>query len=551
MNMKRGLAPLLLVLAVILLLTGCPSSETLATTTSATGTPTTSGTGTPTTTPSHTVPPGHGTLTLSGTDPYTLDPALAAEANSHTFVTEIFGGLVRLDDSLNVVPDIAAGWDVSPDRLTYTFHLRQDAVFQDGTPVTSADVVYSWERACDPATGSSVAATYLGDIVGVIAKLSGQAPSIDGLSAPDDYTVEVTIDQPKSYFLSKLTYPTAYIVDKNNAAQGTDWYRHPNGTGPFKLAEWTQGQSLTLERNTRYHGQVATLERVKFLFLSGVPMNQYESGDIDVAGVSVPYIDRVEDPDGPFYGQLQVTPELSFSYIGFNAAAPPFDDVHVRRAFTYALDKDKIVSVMFRDLVQKADGILPPGIPGYNPNLNGLDFDLARAQQELAQSRYGSAANLPPITITTAGYGGAVSPMIVAAVVQWRENLGVDVTIRQMEPERYYYNLTAEKDEMFDIGWVADYPHPQNFLDLLFHTGAENNFEEYSNPAVDDILDRAAVAGEAEALALYQQAEQLLVDDAACLPFSFGQNYIVVKPSVHNYKLDPMGLVALNQVTVD
>ena len=551
MNMKRGLAPLLLVLAVILLLTGCPSSETLATTTSATGTPTTSGTGTPTTTPSHTVPPGHGTLTLSGTDPYTLDPALAAEANSHTFVTEIFGGLVRLDDSLNVVPDIAAGWDVSPDRLTYTFHLRQDAVFQDGTPVTSADVVYSWERACDPATGSSVAATYLGDIVGVIAKLSGQAPSIDGLSAPDDYTVEVTIDQPKSYFLSKLTYPTAYIVDKNNVAQGTDWYRHPNGTGPFKLAEWTQGQSLTLERNTRYHGQVATLEQVKFLFLSGVPMNQYESGDIDVAGVSVPYIDRVEDPDGPFYGQLQVTPELSFSYIGFNAAAPPFDDVHVRRAFTYALDKDKIVSVMFRDLVQKADGILPPGIPGYNPNLNGLDFDLARAQQELAQSRYGSAANLPPITITTAGYGGAVSPMIVAAVVQWRENLGVDVTIRQMEPERYYYNLTAEKDEMFDIGWVADYPHPQNFLDLLFHTGAENNFEEYSNPAVDDILDRAAVAGEAEALALYQQAEQLLVDDAACLPFSFGQNYIVVKPSVHNYKLDPMGLVALNQVTVD
>jgi oligopeptide transport system substrate-binding protein len=546
MNVRRGWLPLLFFLAALLAVVGCTGTAA-TTTTSASGTPTTS----TTPTPGHTVPAGHGTLTLAGTDPYTLDPALAAEANSNMFVSQIFGGLVRFDENLNVVPDIAENWDVSPDGLTYTFHLRHDVVFQDGTAVTSADVVYSWERSCDPATGSTVAATYLGDIAGALDKLAGKASSISGLSAPDAYTVKVTIDAPKSYFLSKLTYPTAFVVDKKNVAQGADWYRHPNGTGPFKLTEWTQGQSITLARNTRYYGQVATLEQVHFLLLSGVPMDQYESGDIDATGVSSIYVDRVQDPAGPFYGQLQVSPELSFSFIGFNTTTAPFDDVHVRRAFTYALDKDKIISIMFRDLVQKADGILPPGMPGFNPNLKGLDYDVAKAKQELALSSYGSAANLPPITITTAGYGGGVNPLIEAAVVQWRDNLGVDVTIRQMEPDRYYYNLTAEKNEMFDMGWIADYPNPQDFLDLLFHTGAQNNFGQYSNPAVDALLDRAAVAEGSAALDLYQQVEQMLVDDAACLPFSFGEDYTLVKPYVHGYKVDPMGLVAFNRVTTD
>ena len=361
----------------------------------------------------------------------------------------------------------------------------------------------------------------------------------------------VKIDAPKSYFLAKLTYPTAYVVEKKNVEQGADWYKTPVGTGPFKLVSWDPSQGLTLARNTSYYGQVATLNEVKFLYQAGLPMDMYESGQIDVVGVSSTYIDRVNDPAGPFAGQLQVTPELSFSYIGFNEAAPPFDDVHVRRAFSYALDKDKIISVMYRDMVTKAEGILPPGMPGYNPDLKGLDFDVAKAKQELSLSRYGSAANLPPITITTAGYGGGTDPMIEASVVQWQQNLGVKVTIRQMEPDRYYYNLMAEKNEMFSMGWIADYPNPQDFLDLLFHTGAQNNFGEYSNPQVDKLLDQAATATGSDALTLYDQVEQMLVDDAACLPFSFAKDYTLVKPYIHGYKVDPMGLVAFNQVTTD
>ncbi len=288
---------------------------------------------------------GAGTLKLYGIDPVTLDPALVVDANSHEYISEIFSGLVRLDEKLETVGDIAGRWDVSQDRLTYTFYLRDGVVFQDGRRVTAADFKYSWERACDPATGSRVAGAYLGDIVGARDVLEGRATEISGVRVVNDTTLEVTIDAPKVYFLSKLTYPTAFVVDRANVAKGNDWWRQPNGTGPFKLKEWQQSNLLVLERNERYYGEMARVASVEYQLWSGVPMNMYETGDIDVAGVDVYYIDRVTDPAGPFSKELQVTPELSFYWIGFNTTKPPFDDINVRKAFTLALDKDRIISL--------------------------------------------------------------------------------------------------------------------------------------------------------------------------------------------------------------
>ena len=494
---------------------------------------------------------GSGVLKMYGIDPITLDPAVSAEMTSHEYVTQIYSGLVRPDDNLEPAPDIAERWEISQDRRTYTFHLRQDVMFQDGRKVTAADFKYSWERACDPATGSNVAGTYLGDIVGVRDVMEGRAREISGIKVVDDSTFRVTIDAPKSYFLSKLTYPTTFVVDKANVSRGKEWWRKPNGTGPFKLTKWTENNLLVLERNEKYYGGVAGLERVEFQLWSGLPMNMYETGQIDVAGVSVIYIDRVTDKAGPFYKELQVTPELSFSWIGFNSTRPPFDDVNVRRAFTMALDKDRIVSLVFRNLVQRADGILPPGIPGFNKGLVSPGYDIARAKELIAMSKYGDVSRLPPITLTTSGYGGAISTALEAIISGWRDNLGVEVTVRQLEPDRYIYHLKEEKNEMFDMGWIADYPHPQDFLDVLFHTGAENNFAEYTNPEVDALLDKAAVeADNVKSLGLYQQVEQMLVDDAACLPLWFGENYLLVKPYVEGYKLTPLGFAWLEKVAI-
>ena len=293
--------------------------------------------------------------------------------------------------------------------------------------------------------------------------------------------------------MSKLTYPTTFVVDRANVESGGEWWRTPNGTGPFRLKQWAEGELLVLERNELYYGGVAKVSQVVFHLWGGVPMDMYETGEIDVTSVNINYIEKVTDEAGPFYLDLEVVPELSFFYIGFNTTKPPFDDADIRLAFSLAIDKDKLVSLVFKDMVQRADGILPPGMPGYNEGLSGLGFDIDRAKELIASSSYGDVSALPPITITTAGWGGLIGSDLEAIVYQWRENLGVEVTVRQLEPERFLYSLKQEKDEMFYTGWIADYPHPQDFLDILFHSGADYNYGGYSNPEVDALLEEAGV----------------------------------------------------------
>ncbi len=491
-------------------------------------------------------------LSLYGVDPLTLDPAVSGEMTSHEYVMQLFNGLVRLDDNLKPVPDIARKWQVSDDGRTYTFYLRDDVRFHDGREVTAGDFKYSWERACDPETGSLTAATYLSDIVGVKDMLAGKTKEISGVRVVDDYTLQVTIDMPKSYFLSKMTYPTAFVVDRANVETGDEWWRHPNGTGPFKLRQWDENQLLVLERNELYYGEPAKVNFVVFQLWGGIPMNMYETGEIDATGINISYVDKVMDKAGPFYKELTVTPELSFHYIGFNTTKPPFDDVNIRRAFSQAIDKDKLVSLVFRDMVQRADGILPPGMPGFNKDLSGLGYDVSEAKRLVRESRYGDVSNLPPITITTSGRGGLISQGLEAIINEWRQNLGVEVTVRQLEPERFMYHLKEEKDDMFYIGWVADYPHPQDFLDILFHSGAENNYGNYSHPGVDTLLEVAGMEPDNDlSLELYQQAEQLLVEDAACLPLWFGKNYVLVKPYIKGYELNPLGIAMLDKVSIE
>jgi len=491
-------------------------------------------------------------LNLYGIDPITLDPAVSGEMISHEYIQQIYNGLVRLDENLEPAPDIAERWDISTDGRTYTFYLRRDVKFQDGRQVTAYDFKYSLERACNPATGSQTAATYLGDIVGIEDVLAGRTAEISGVQAIDDYTLRITIDTPKSYFLAKMTYPVAFVVDRNEAEMGGQWWREPNGTGPFRVVEWQEENQLVLEKNDHYHGERAKVDTAVFKLWGGVPMNLYETGEIDATEVDINYVDKVTDPAGNFYKELQIAPELSFSYIGFDHTRPPFNDANLRRAFSMALDKDRLVSLVFKDMMERADGILPPGIPGFNENLRGLEFDVEQAKELIASSSYGSVDNLPPITVTTMGWGGLISSGLEAIIHEWRQNLGVEVTVRQLEPAPFLYHLKEEKDEMYLLGWVADYPHPQNFLELLFRTGEENNAGEYSNPAVDDVLDRAGVELDFDAsLALYQQAEQMMVKDAACIPLWFSKNYYLVKPYVSGYELTPMGYANLNKVSIE
>ena len=491
------------------------------------------------------------TLRLWDVGPVTLDPAISADMSSHTYVMQIFSGLVRLDHELNVVPDIAESWEKNPDGKTYTFHLRQGVKFHNGRGVKAADFKYSWERACDPDTGSLTAATYLGDIVGAKGMLAGEVGELSGVVIIGEYTLQVTIDAPKAYFLDKLAYPTGFVVDKANAESGVNWWREPNGTGPFKLREWEPGQQLILERSQVYYGEPAKLQSVVFSLLAADPMALYETGQIDVVPVYLAYIDEVSDQTNPFHLELAVTPELSLYYIGFNTVRPPFDDVNVRRAFCHAVNKERIVKVILRDMVSEAGGILPPGMPGYDEALEGLDYDVEEAEELIAASKYGDVSNLPPITLTVEGYGNSIPSYLGAIIQEWQQNLGVEISVRQLETGNFLYNLKQEKDEMFTMGWIADYPDPHNFPDILFHTGSEVNIGEYSNTTLDSLLDQAATEQDrAVRLSMYQQAEQLVVDDAPCLPLFHGTNYILVKPYVKGYELSPLGIPDLSKVYI-
>ena len=497
-------------------------------------------------------PQEQGVLNLWDTGPITLDPAISGEMTSHTYVMQIFSGLVHLDSESKPAPDIAESWQRSNDGKTYTFYLRKGVKFHNGREVTAQDFKYSWERACSPETVSQTAATYLGDIAGVNDVLEGKTTEISGVEVIDDYTLRVTIDAPKAYSLAKLTYPTAFVVDKANIESGKEWWRKPNGTGPFKLKQWKPGEVLILEANELYYRHPASIKQAVFHLLAGMPMAMYEMDKIDVAPVYEYYIDRVTDENGPFYKELAIFPELSLFYIGFNTQKPPFDDTNIRQAFCHAVNKERIIELTQKGMVTKADGILPPNMSGYNQSLHGLDYNVAKAKSLIASSRYGSVANLPPITITTPGWGGNIPEYLGAIIQDWQQNLGIEVTVRQLEPEVFPYYLKEEVDEMFASGWIADYPDPQDFLDILFHTGSEYNYGNYSNPDVDDLLGQAAVeADDTARFTMYQQAEQKIIDEAACLPLWFGTSYVLVKPYVKNYKLDAQGIPTLSEVYIE
>ncbi len=493
-----------------------------------------------------------GELTLAGGayDPPTLDPALAGDASSSFIIRQLFSGLVALDNNLEVVPDLAERWTVSSDGRTYTFSLRPEARFHDGRQVTAADFVYSIERACDPDLGPALlCGTYLGDIVGVPEKRAGRAERIAGLRALDDHTLEITIDAPKAYFLSKLTYNTAYVVDRRNVEQGDDWTEQPNGTGPFRLAEWKHNRRFVLERNERYYGTPPLLDRIIVLMGADAsdPLYLYEQGEIDFTEVGTSVVARLEYEGSPLAGELRVTPELSLSYIGLNTRVPPLDDLYVRQALTMAVDRAKIARVTFEGRLVQAQGILPPGIPGYDETLSGLPYDLDQARRLLAQSRYGGAANVPRITLYTSGDGlGALCQEV------WSKELGLEVELRQVQWADFLDGLDARRYPAFVLSWIADYPDPQNFLEVLLGSGSPNNYVEYANPEVDRLLRQAAVEQDHDRrMDLYRQAERLIVADAPLIPIYHGVTYSLTKPYVRGLEVTPMGLLDLSTIYIE
>ncbi|MEX2237417.1 MAG: peptide ABC transporter substrate-binding protein [Dehalococcoidia bacterium] len=480
-----------------------------------------------------------GELRLPGPNPITLDPALVTDAGSSRYIVEIYGGLVGWGQDYELIPDLAESLpeaeENSDGSVSYTFTLRRNAVFHDGRPVTAEDVKYSLERSADPQTGSTVASIYMRDVRGALDKIRGRADEISGVEVIDDSTIRITLDEPRSYFLQEMTYPVYFVVDRNEAENDpSDFWREPNGTGPFELDNWDLNQQLVIVRNEEYHLEAPLISQATFV-LAGSFLTLYEGDDIDLASIGITDIDRARDSADPLNEDLVETVSFDYSYIAFNAEEPPFDDPLVRKAFAQAIDKDALVEVVLRDLGVVANGLIPPGIPGFDEDFEGLAFDPEAAQATLEDSSYGT--DLPRIVWTTPGQGATAGPIVEAIVEMIRENLGVDIEIEQVEYATFLQDLNRSRFQMFDTGWVADYPDPQNFIDVLFYSDSAQNDWNYANAEVDALIEEARSEPDLEVrIELYRQAMAIIVEEAPVIPLFHQKNVEVVKPYITGYE---------------
>ena len=503
-------------------------------------------------------PKSGGIFNALWSDPPTLDPHLVTDGTSYGIVIEVFSGLVRLGpNTLNPFePDLAESWSISNGGTVYEFRLRPDLKFSNGDPVTAQDFKWSFERAAHPDTASTVAEEFLSDIVGIQDIVDGIATSASGIEVIDERTLRLTIDAPKAYFIAKLTYPTAFVLNRNNVESlGKNWTDDPVSTGPFRLKEYRIGQRIRLARNDNYWGRTAYLDEVVFNLAGGVAMAMYENDEIDATGVGLADLERVQDPTEEINKDLvEVPPNFAVSYVGFNINEPPFDDPKFRQALNHAVDKQLIADQVFSNLVKPAYGIIPPGFPGYSPEIKGLHFDPELAKDLLAQSAYADPATRPRIILTVPGTGG--SPGLTTEVVadMWRTNLGIEIEIQQVEWATYIQDLHRGRLQAWSgLSWQADYPDPQTFIDVLFRSDSAINYGGYANPKVDEFVVSAQTEQDAtRRVAFYNDAEQLIVSDAAWLPLWWGvDSKALIKPWVKDYAFSSLTIAKFKDVWID
>jgi oligopeptide transport system substrate-binding protein len=322
------------------------------------------------------------------------------------------------------------------------------------------------------------------------------------------------------------------------------------------LQEFTFGEAIVLAKNEDYYRDpVPTLDRINFTLTGGSAMIRYETEEVDITPVGLNDIERVTDPTNPLNKDLVEETQLAVFYIGFNVNQPPFDDPLVRQAFNLALDKEKIVNVVYKETVPIADGIVPPDMPGYsNADLVGMEYDPDKALELIAESKYEDVSEFPEITLYTSGAGGSPARITEAIVASYKDTLGVDISIQQTDWPTFLADIAQDENpyQMYQLGWIADYPDPQNFLDILFHSDSKQNHTGYSNPTLDAILDEAALEQDPEKRKeLYQEAEQSIVDDAVWVPLYFDQERWLVKPWVKDFRIPALIIPKFQYVSIE
>jgi len=470
-----------------------------------------------------------------GTNPTSLDPALIVDVTGGSISAKLFNGLVKLDNDLKIIPDIAERWDMDDKGLTYIFYLKKGARFSNGREVTAHDFKYSFERLLSP--GNRSPNTWVLDkISGAKSFMEDKCDKVSGLEVIDRYTLKITLEAPFSPFLNLLTMTAAYVVPEEEVEKmGDDFSFRPVGTGPFVLTAWDHNSRLTLARNDDYFDGKAHVKGIIYRIIPEelTAVAEFELGNLDV--VTIPSYEYARYRNSPRWEDYISSVEgINTYYLGFNCSRPPFDNIRLRRAVASSIDREKILNTFYESRGRIAGGPVPDVLRTWKSPVP-VEYDPEKAAKAIEEE--GMRGRSVRFYIT------ADREIVdIAEIIQsYLKRVGLRTEIIQLEWSAYKEALNKGEADMFWISWWADYPDPENFLFPLFHSrnhGAGGNRSWYTNHEVDTLIEagqKAVSVGERDRF--YMEAESIIVQESPWVFFWHKTDYTLRRPSVKNYKM--------------
>lgn len=489
------------------------------------------------------------------TNPTTLDPAIVQDGDTIDLLQQMYESLVGWNEKNEVIGLLAESWEVTPDAKVFTFKLRPGAKFQNGREVEAADFKWSIERACNPAMASTTCTAYLGDVVGVQEVADGKSSEVSGIEVLDKGTIRFTLKQPAPYFLGKLTYLVSAALPKESvpADRQINKAEEAVGTGPYKLTKYEDKQLAILEPNVDYWGGKPILTRIErpVMIDADLRLTKFRNGELDILLMQRQDLAGVES-DEKLKSMIGYQDRAAVYYIGMNQIKyGPFKDKRVRQAFTMAIDREKITKELLGGVYPAAETIVPPGIPGHRDQGKGFSYNVAEAKKLLAEAGYADGKNMPALDIAFQQGKPDIKTVAEAVAGMIKNNLGVEVRAQPMEWGKYLDEYNKKNQVFYHMRWSADFYDMQNFLSHMLTTNGPENKFGYSNPEYDRLCLAADTTVEMEKrIPLYQQAEDIVLQDAAWIPIYFQRDVVLVSPQVKGLRVGLGGYLPHTTTTV-